>query len=143
MAASIDFTDTIGAASLTNGKSNGADRFGSWVPWQTPIGPTAEALANGIRYAWVHRTDYGARFELRHIPNDRLDIVLRLLSHLAIGGTCTVNTGDSSARSYATCGIAPGWRIENACDFGDPRVIEYTLALNLLNHAGTQMICIY
>ena len=143
MATTITFTDGTGAASLTNGKSSGADRFASWVPRKMPIGPKAPALASGQVFRWVHRTDYTARFELRHIPNSSLDVAIRLIAHLEGGGTCAVNTGDSAARSYINCGVAPGADLSGAITFGDAAFIEYSLTLELINLSFAPMLCVY
>jgi hypothetical protein len=143
MATSIDFTDSIGSATLSNSKADGPDRFGSWTPWQMPVGPKANSLATGQLYRWTHRTDYGARFELRHIPNSSLDVAMRLIAHLENGGTCTVNTGDASARTYTTCGLAPDADLGGALSMSDPKTIEYTLSLSLINLGAAQMLCVY
>lgn len=141
--ASIDFIDDAGAATLTNGKSGGPARFSSWVPFQMPIGPKAVALGTGIVYRWAHRTDYGARFELRHIPNTNLDVALRLIHHLESGGVITVNTGDFASRSYDNCTLAPDADLSNVLQLSNPAMLEYTLSLAVVNLDGAPMLCVY
>lgn len=141
--ASIDFTDSTGAASLTNGKSGGPARFSNWVPSQMPVGPKAASLGTGQVYRWTHRTDYAARFELRHIPNTSLAVALRLIAHLEAGGTVTVVTGDSASNSYANCTLAPDADLSNALQLSNPPMLEYTLSLAVVNLSGAPMLCTY
>lgn len=71
------------------------------------------------------------------------DIADRLRFHLRNGGTCAVQTSDAAASAYATCSIAPG--AVPQLTLTDKRALEYTLALPLLNTAGSpvQMVCRY
>lgn len=95
------------------------------------------------------RTDYGARFELPHISSRRsggvapVDLADRLINHLLNGGTCSVITGDVLSSTYATCGLKPG--TTPTLQLTNRRAIEYTLALHLINLAGSpsQMVCRY
>lgn len=143
--ASVSFNDGS-AATLTNGMTGiGAgvgSRFASWVPFTKKVGESATVLATGARAMFVFRTDYGATFELRDIPNTSLDVVLRLIRHLQNGGTCTVTTGDTASRVYATCGLAPD--TDPALAFADPNLLTYSLSLSLINlGAASDMLCVY
>lgn len=142
---SVAFTDSIGAATFTNGleaiAAGVGSRFASWTPWTMPIGPNAHALGTGARYQYTFRTDYGATFEIREIPATGHAIALRLIRHLKGGGTCSVATGDG-VHAYATCGLAPGF--EPALSMTDSRNIRYSLALSLINlGAAADMLCEY
>ena len=149
MATTITFTDGTGAATLKNGKTSPADRFANWTQINRPVGAVSHRQSDGARSMFQLRTDYGATFELRMIPiaavaGVRLvEVAARLAAHLQSGGTCTVNTGDSGSNSYTTCGLMPG--TERLLAMADPRLLEYTLTLSLINLAGSPsaMVCRY
>lgn len=143
---SITFTDTIGAATLTNGKSYPANRFANWAPMTRPIGDTVHRQSDGVPTHFNLRTQYGASFELRMIPQrtvsaTRMDAIAnRLINHLLRGGSCTVNTGDTDTAAYSTCYLWPG--SEPSLTLSDPNQLEYTLSLMLFN-TSTAMVCHY
>lgn len=142
----ISFTDGAGAAQLDNGKvsiaAGVASRFSNWVPFTTLVGSSAVALGTGARHQWTHRTDYGAAFELRDIPNANLATALRLIRWLQGGGTCSVTTGDSGSNVYATCGLAPGTSPQLTLE--DPAELTYRLSVSLINlGAAADMLCLY
>lgn len=145
--ASISFTDAVGSATLDNGLTGVAggvaSRFAGWVPLPRVVGPVAHALATGAMQRFRFRTDYGARFTMRDIPNSSLATAHRLIVHLLDGGTCTVTTGDSASRVYATCGLAPDTEPELVPQ--DAAQLTYALSLSLINLAGspTAMLCVY
>lgn len=249
--AKIDFTDTVGAATLRNRFPAPANRFSNWTPITRPVGDSVSKLSDGGRVMFRHRTDYGAAFDLAGIPvvhsrppwrvsvtinpvggtlvagtyyyvvtaflpdgqtgpstevvvvtsgamtnsftvtvpaiagatsyrfyrtmtpggpyvfNDSATPALtevssagtagspptsgvnlvaiadRLIAHLLNGGTCSVATEDSLARTYATCGLAPG--SEPTLRLTDAKHLEYTLSLQLINLAGSpvRMDCVY
>lgn len=149
MATSISFTDTIGAATLTNGKPFPGDRFANWTPLSRPFGESASRQSDGRITRFRLRDDFGASFELRGIPVRTtgalrlVDIADRLVYHLLNGGTCTVNTGDAESNSYATCSLMP--ETEPQLQLSDPQALEYTLSVSLLNVAGSpvRMVCHY
>lgn len=149
MATTITFTDTVGAASLTNGKTSPGDRFANWVPLTRPVGATSVRQSDGAITMFLLRTDYGASFELRNIPIAavsavrNVEVADRLIAHLLKGGQCVVNTGDSGSASYSTCGLYPGTTPTLAQQSSGP--LEYTLTLALINLAGSpaQMLCRY
>lgn len=149
MPAQISFTDAIGAAVLHNRRPAPAGRFANWTPSSAPVGPTATRQSDGALHVFRFRDDFGASFELRGIPIERVagvsmvDVADRLIYHLRNGGTCQVETGDVLGSTYATCGLAPGSSPSLA--LADPRVLEYTLALSLINRAAVpvRMVCYY
>jgi hypothetical protein len=149
VATTIVFTDYIGAATLSNGKTAPGDRFGNWVPITRPYGESAARQSDGAITMFLFRADYGASFELSQIPvlttgGVRLvDIADRLIAWLLLGGTCAVNTGDVGAASYPTCGLLPG--TTPTLTMSDRKNLEYTLSLSLLNVAGSPvpMVCHY
>lgn len=139
---SIDWTDETGAASLTNGKSRPGDRFSNWNPRSVPFGVSVNTLAGDL-IVFEDREDHSASFEIPGIPYASLDLMLRLQNHLEGGGTVQVTTGDSASRVYPTCSLAPGADV--SIDLTDKVTVEYTVAFNLLNVAGSrvQMLAIY
>lgn len=149
MASTISFTDTVGAATLSNGKPGNGQRFANWVPVPTPIGPMGMRASDGAITRILLRAQYGCSFELRHIPIKAVsgvrlvEVAARLRYHLMNGGTCAVATGDASSSTYATCGLMPG--TEPTLVQANPRTLEYTLSLSLVNLAGSPvaMICRY
>lgn len=140
----ITFTDGTGAATLTpypNAGNAAGKRFRAWEPFQRPFGEGAWALGSGRHYRWSFRTDYGASFELPGIPSDDLDVALRLQAHLLGGGSCTVYTLDANGATYSNCYLAPDADVTIQRE--DPRFVEYTVALALVNLDGDPMLCEY
>jgi hypothetical protein len=149
VATTITFTDTVGAATLKNGKSVPADRFASWTPISRPFGDSAHRLSDAVLTMFRERDDFGASFELRHIPvaavgGIRLvEIAERFIYHLLNGGACAINTGDASASAYPTCGLMPG--TTPTLSLSNPATLEYTLSVAVINIAGSpvRMVCRY
>lgn len=100
MASSIAFADNEGAAELTNGYPAPGDRFAAWTPKSPLKSVEAEALGDGTLHVWEFHAKYVVSFELRHIPQDQIEVALRLIRHLNRGGEVTVNTGDAGDRVY-------------------------------------------
>lgn len=148
MSTTVTFTDSVGAATLRNGKPVPADRFANWTENSLPVGDSAHRLSDGVLTMFRERDDFAASFELRMIPvaavaGVRLvEVAARLRYHLLNGGSCTVNTGDTASSSY-TCGLMPG--STPSLTLSNPAVLEYTLSLALVNIAGSpvRMICRY
>lgn len=143
--ASITFTDGIGTATLDNGLTATAgglgSRFANWTPFQRPVGSQATALGTGRLFRFVFRTDYGASFSIRDIPNTTMATMLRLQAHLQAGGTVTVTTGDSASRTYTNCSLAPEGDV--TISMTDPTALLYTMELAVINLGGSQMLCEY
>lgn len=142
MATSIAFTDGTGAATLTNGQTAPVDRFWAWVNWPVEVGVDAVTLADGITHHFPDRTDYLASFELRMIPASSAGTVSRLIRWLAAGvsNTITVNTGDTSSRSY-TVRLAPG--TVPTFELADEARRWYTLRLTVKNTTAADLLCTY
>ena len=141
MATSITWTDTA-SRTLTNSKPTPADRFDNWVSITPHTASEVVGLGTGVTHVWRFRQDYGATFSLSKIPVEDLDLVMRLLRHLAGGGEVEVNTGDSSNRTY-DCIRWPGWEIPEGPEFTDNRMLEYTLTLKLKHVLAVDMLCNY
>lgn len=134
----ITFADAVGAATLESDYPEPACRFGNWTPITAPIGTAAHVQSTGARTMNRTSTRYGASFEVRGLgmgaaSGSALDIADRLIYHLLTGGSCAVFTEDALDASYPTCGLMPG--TEPSLAFSDPRNIEYTLSLALINLA--------
>jgi hypothetical protein len=140
MATSIAFTDGTGAATLTNGLTAPADRFGNWTPDIALIGPSEVATGTGVTSMWAFRTDYVVSFELDKLPASTQAVALRLKAHLLGGGTCTVTTGDTGGNTY-TCRLRPG--TSPTITFSDRKRLRYTLALELKNTSAAPLLCEY
>lgn len=143
--ASITFTDGIGTATLDNGLTGTASgvgsRFANWTPFQRPVGSQATALGTGRLFRFVFRTDYGASFSIRDIPNTTMATMLRLQAHLQAGGTVTVTTGDTASRTYTNCGLAPEGDV--TISMTDQTALLYTMEMAVINLDGSQMLCEY
>lgn len=143
--ASITFNDGT-SATLDNGTTGVAagvgSRFASWVPWTRRVGESAVVLATGARNAFTFRTDYGATFAMRDLPNSTQAVALRLIRHLAIGGVVTVTTGDTSARTYTNCALDPEAE-PPSLEFQDPTFLTYSLTLSVVNLSSADMLCTY
>jgi hypothetical protein len=147
--ATIVFTDSVGTATLRNAKPAPGWRFANWVPIGRPIGESANRQSDLALSMFKLVDSFGASFELRGIPVKAatgvrlVDVADRLIYHLLNGGTCAVTTGDVDSSTYATCGLMPG--TSPSLTMTDSRLLEYTLALALINLAGSpaRMVCHY
>lgn len=145
--ATITFTDGTGAVTLDNGttsvSSGVGSRFADWIPFQRPIGPAVTALGTGQRYQYAFRTDYGASFSMTDIPNSKMSDMLRCQAWLLGGGTVSVNTGDASNRTYATCCLSPDGDV--SITLQDKNVLLYSMSFAVINVASppAAMICEY
>jgi hypothetical protein len=145
--AQIQFTDSVGAATLRNGHPAPGDRFAGWTPVHNPIADAVVALGTRATHSFRFATEYGALFRLEHLPMRQtsgvyyVEIAARLVAHLVDGGTCSVQPEDGSGTVYATCGLLPGTRPELAMSDRGP--LLYTLSLAVVNLAGAPMVCRY
>lgn len=139
--AQIQFTDSVGAATLRNGLPAPADRFAGWTPMTRPVGDVRHGLSTGTRYLFRYRTDYGVSFRLEEIPARQtsglyyVDIADRLVAHLLSGDTCSVQPEDGTGTVYATCGLLEG--TTPTLELTDRGGLLYTLSLALVNLAGS------
>lgn len=144
MATSITFTDGTGAAELTNGMPAPGDRFTGWTLLtnvsDNGAGVVKHALGTGLPAAYSFRTDYGAKFSLRYIPNADQATLTRLKRHLESGGSITVTTGDTEGNSY-TAYLWPGARVEISAP--DRQDLRLTVTLSVLNADAADMLCLY
>lgn len=139
MAATIVFNDGSGSQTIT--PTPPVSRFNRWHPGGEPIGEKAHGVGDGIGYAWTHRTDHIASWELPHLANSDMGKLIAFQLWANKFGVFTMNTGDAGSRSYTQCQIAPGTRIEISDP--DPETLEYRLTGTTLNKAGNPMLCIY
>ena len=99
--ATISWTDSTGAASLTNDWPAAVKRFSGWAALPDLKGERAEALT-GVGYVYAFAQTYDATFALADIANADQALVMRLIRHCANGGTFALATNDTAARSYPT-----------------------------------------
>lgn len=142
--ASLSWTDSVGAATLSNvwnSVSTHAGRFANWTPDSIIVGPAKDALGTGDRHVFEFRTDYIATFELRDIPETSHALMMRLSRHLQRGGSVTVTTGDASSTVY-TCKIAPGAE-RPVPEMTDERDRFYRMTFTLKNTAAADLVVSY
>lgn len=140
MSARIEFTDDIGAATLTNGKGTGPDRFRGWSPDVNDIASSEVPVGDGVTQQFLFRRDYIAALELPFIGAASVTTALRLKAHLNGGGEVTVFLNDQSGHEY-DCVVAPGtvatFRLE------DPTNFEYVFACVLKHLSASPMVADY
>jgi hypothetical protein len=136
--ASIGWTDSTGAATLTNLYATGpASRFANWTPDTAIVAQSANAMADGALHVFEFRADYLVSFELRDIPEASHALMMRLSRHLQRGGSVTVTTGDAASHVY-TCTLAPGAERPRP-EMTDERDRFYRLSFTLLNTVQADM----
>jgi len=144
MASSIAFTDGTGTVTLDNGMPAPGDRFRGWQNLADAPNDgsnvTRVALGTGATYQWNFRQDYGAKFTLAYIPNSKQDDLDRFRRWAYSGGSFTVDTGDSSGRSY-TCTLWPGSTVDLSPP--DAKDLRLTLTVSVRNTVGAVMVCTY
>jgi hypothetical protein len=141
VAAGFAFTDSVGAATLTNSLAAPADRFAEWVPVPRIQGAYAEAIP-GALHAFVFAQLYDVRVTLDKIPDASQDTVARFVRHLMNAGTVSITTGDAGARTYGKCQMVKGETPELAFD-GELMEWAVTVTLRDVSAAPTEMLCIY
>ena len=141
--ASLDFTDSIGAVSLTTVAAT-AGRFRGWKALPASRGEQAHALGSGARYVYEVREARRVSLALEHIAYADQDIVERLLLHLDRGGTVTITTNDGSSNAYADMGLAEDTTPEVTGP--DPETLDYAVSC-ILEYVGTgtppALVCEY
>lgn len=126
MTASIEFTDSIGTASLSN-IVNLPSRFNAWTPNRTPIGPEVGNLGTGVITRPLYRTDTTVSLEVNPVQGDSLPVALRLKLHLMKGGTVTLTSDNFLASTlFPQCVIAPG--TTPSLKLTDREMLEYTFS---------------
>jgi hypothetical protein len=140
MASYIEFTDDESTEQLSNGYPAPGDRFNAWQMMSPIVGPEDEGLGTGTLYKWEFRADYGASFELNHIPQDQVAVAMRLIRHLNRAGEVTVVTGDAGGREY-TCQKWKG--VEPELGKPDKQNLRRTLKLTLRNTEAADMIVVW
>jgi hypothetical protein len=126
---SLAWTDSIGAATLSNGKAAPGTRFGLWTPRRRPVGPSVVAMGTGVTHRFEFRRDDTVSLEIAAIPNTKLDEMRRLKAHLLSGGTVAVTSDRELAADFANSVIAPG--TTPGYEMTDRATNEYTFAVTL------------
>lgn len=128
--ATITFTDSGGAVSISNGRTAPGNRLSEWTPTVNKVADRRFALGTGIAYEYVFREDFLASFTLEGLPATELEKVSRLVRHAQAGNTFVINTMDNSARTY-TVRLAEGNDI--ALTMTDRTFLEYSLSMSVSN----------
>lgn len=134
--ASITFTDSTGAATLTNGRSGPGSRFSNWVPTVRRVADRRFALGTGIAYEYLFREDFAATFAIEGIPAADLEVVARFTRYAQQGNTFTVNTTDNANRVY-TCRMAEDATFD--LSMSDATFLEYTLTVSVYNASSPKV----
>src|SRR5687767_13982376 len=99
MSSSLEFTDEVGAATLTNGFPGPGGRFSGWESDSPIKGVEAEGLGTGTLHVYEFHVKRIATFELRDIPEDQVAVAMRLILHLNRAGEVEIITGDNDDRT--------------------------------------------
>lgn len=96
MPARIQFTDSIGAATMSLDRL----RFDDWSSDVEEISDAANVLGTGVRYREQYRVDYVASFSARKLTGEQETLSARIKLHLLSGGTIKIVTNDESGSVY-------------------------------------------
>lgn len=140
MATQITWTDSIGSATLANGKAVPADRFRHWTPEAPEVSSSEVPVGDGITQRFLFRRDYIAAFELPYLKSDKHATALRLKAHLLGGGEITVYVGDQSGHEY-DCVLAPG--TTPALVFEDATMLEFTFQCAVKHMSQSALVADY
>jgi hypothetical protein len=140
--ATISWTDSVGAASLSPAPAGAGGRFRDWTPIGDDEQDVAVGLGSGDTYAWRYREQHGASFVIPYLQSDQMALMTRLQRHLQGGGTVSIDTDDANNATYATCRIWPGSKVEIRKVNAIP---EYEMTLTVLNRDASPvpMVCEY
>jgi hypothetical protein len=140
--ASITFTDSVGAVTLSNGRTAPGNRFSGWTPTVSRVADRRFALGTGVPYEYLFREDFLASFSIEGLPATQLENVARFTRHAQQGNTFTVNTTDNSSRTY-TCILAEGADV--GLSMTDPTFVEYRMEVTVSNASSPKvfMVCEY
>jgi len=134
--ATITFTDSAGAVSISNGHAAPGNRFSDWTPTLNKVADRRFALGTGIAFEYVFREDFLASFSLAGLPATELEKVSRLVRYAQAGNTFVLNTMDNSTRTY-TVRLAEG--AEMQLTMTDPTFVEYTLQMTVANASSPKV----
>lgn len=143
--ASLSWTDSLGAATLSNLKPDRGSRLADFRPISVGIGDVAHALGDNVRYTFKFSTRYGCTFAITQIPNSELALMDRLALHLDDGGVVTLATEDSASRTYTTLQLVEGAELPHP-ELTDKALLEYTMRFALFDARGSlsaPMLCVY
>ena len=134
--ATITFTDSVGAVSISNEHAAPGNRLSDWTPTLNKVADRRFALGTGIAFEYVFREDFLASFSLVGLPATELEKVSRLVRYSQAGNTFVINTMDNSARSY-TVRLAEGGAID--LTMTDSTFLEYTLQMTVANASSPKV----
>lgn len=134
----VDASD--GGQVLESPRPDPANRFFEFVPDVQDIGPRKPTLGDGIEHSFVFRTDYTAKFVIRHLAASQQALALALKLWLLRAGEVTVTTDDANDAEYEALRLRPGttplisneddtrqhFRFECELRSDDPIVMDYS-----------------
>lgn len=134
--ATITFTDSIGAVTLSNDKAGPGSRFSQWTPSIDRIADRRFALGTGIAYEYLFREDFTASFQIEHLPLAQLANAARFTRWALQGNTFTVNTQDKTNKSYL-CRMRPD--SVPTLTMTDRVALEYTLDVSVVSASSPKV----
>ena len=141
--ATIGWTDSVGAATLTNAWPAAVKRFNGWRALPHALAAEAQALT-GVHYEWEFTPCYDATFALDDVANADQAKVMRLIRHAAGGGLFSVTTNDAAARVYAECQCVGRENAPRAEQ--DPTELTWRLTFPRVRNVAAvpeEMLCVY
>lgn len=126
---SVSWTDSIGAATLSNGKPYPGARVANWTPKGTPHLEKEWALGTRRLHTFEFAEQNTVSFDIPAIPLTNMDLMLRLQKHLERGGLVNLNVMDLVGQTYTGCWLAPDSSVEIALT--DKVCMEYTVSTRL------------
>jgi hypothetical protein len=128
--ATITFTDSAGAVTISNQVAAPGNRLSSWTPTVNKVADRRFALGTGVAFEYVFREDFLASFTLDGLPATELEKVSRLVRHAQAGNTFVINTMDNAARSY-TVRMAEGSDI--TVTMTNATFLDYSVSMTVAN----------
>lgn len=133
--ASLNWTDGIGAASLSNAFIFPGNRLKNWTPAYKPFGERSQNLGTGQLNVTAFRDDLTVALEIPGIPNSDQPKMLRLQMHLKRGGSVVIDASpDVTIPILGTCKLAPGADVQ--IQLSDKTMLEYTFSTVLRGSPG-------
>ena len=137
--AAILFTDADGSWKLHNAKPHPAGRFRNWTPDGSPFGDAASRLSDGAITMFRFRNDFGASFELPHIPSKRSTNLALRSEDLGTAPWTTSGTPTRSAAAHTASGIL----LDLIGDDTGAAVEEFSQPINFAGDSGDKGVSCY
>ena len=138
----LAWTDSDGAATLSNLKARPARRFTSWTPDVDRVSDRRTALGSGIVYEFLYRKDYVATLRIDHLPVTQSALFLRFKDFAMQGCEFYVYTEDAQDRVYL-CRLRPG--TAPTMEMSSSPQLEYSVTVDVMSAEDTPvpLLCHY